>query len=204
MTAVSACPLLERNLQWPSPHMADSARSAAGLFDAAAPAQAGSPRRCAGSAGVALVAGVALLGTACGHVLTFPGTNIPATDDNRAILETVDLYRQRLLQKNIDGVLVLASPRYFEDSGTPRADDDYGYDGLRQVLEKQLVRVKSMRYDIEYRKLTITGNRAEVEAYLNGSFELESPSGDRYRRLSDYHRFVLERDGERWKFIAGM
>lgn len=183
--------------------MADSARSVARPFDAPA-SVAPRPRTGAQSSGAALFAGLALLATACGHVLTFPGTNIPATDDNRAILETVDLYRQRLLQKNIDGVLVLASPRYFEDSGTPRADDDYGYDGLRQVLEKQLSRVKAMRYDIEYRKLTITGNRAEVEAYLNGSFELESQSGDRYRRLSDYHRFVLERDGDRWKFISGM
>jgi hypothetical protein len=147
---------------------------------------------------------IAMGAAACGHVLTFPGTNIPATDENRAVLEAIELYRERLLQKNVDGILALASSRYFEDSGTPRADDDYGYDGLRQVLEKQLSRVKSMRYEIEYRKLTVTGTHAEVEAYLNGSFELESKSGDRYRRISDYHRFVLDREGDRWRFISGM
>jgi hypothetical protein len=137
-------------------------------------------------------------------VLTFPGTSIAATDENRTILEVVEQYRQRLVQKNVNGVLVLASKRYFEDSGTPRADDDYGIDGLRGVLERQLSRVKTIRYEIEYRKLSVTGNRAELEAYLNGSFELESQSGDRYRRVSDFHRFVLEHEGEHWRFLSGM
>lgn len=154
---------------------------------------------------MALAAGLGgMAGTGCGHVLTFPGTSIAATDENRAILETMENYRQRLVQKNVNGILVLASPRYFEDSGTPRADDDYGVDGLRKVLESKLARVKTMRYEIEYRKLSVTGNRAELEAYLNGSFELESRSGDRYRRVSDFHRFVLEHEGEHWKFLSGM
>ncbi len=57
------------------------------------------------------------------------------SEENRKIIETVEQYRRRLMERNVDGLLVLASPTYFEDSGTPRSDDDYGYDGLKQVLD---------------------------------------------------------------------
>ena len=140
----------------------------------------------------------------CAHQEYFAGTNIPRTEQNRKIIETIEQYRQRLLARNIEGLLVLASDKYFEDSGTPRSDDDYGYEGLRQVLATQLRRVKSLRYDIEYRNIRIDGNEAEVEVFLDGSFELAADSGDRYRRVNDYHRFRLEKQGDEWKFLSGM
>ena len=39
-----------------------------------------------------------------------------------------------------------------------------------------------------------------------GSFELAAESGDRYRRVNDYHKFILEKDKstEHWKFLSGM
>ena len=50
----------------------------------------------------------------------------------------------------------------------------------------------------------VTGNRAEVEVFLDGSFELAAEAGDRYRRVNDYHHFVLEQKGDEWKFLSGM
>lgn len=152
-------------------------------------------------AGLALWAGLAV---GCAHQDYFPGTNIARTEENRKIVETVEQYRRRLMERNVDGLLVLASARYFEDSGTPRSDDDYGYEGLRRVLATKLRRVKSLRYDIEYRNIRVNGNEAEVEVFLDGSFELAADSGDRYRRVNDYHRFLLEKEGDSWKFLAGM
>lgn len=146
-----------------------------------------------------------LVGTgACAHTDYFPGTTITRNEENIKIIETVEQYRRRMLEHNIDGLLVLASQTYFEDSGTPRSDDDYGYEGLKQVLASKLKLVKSLRYEIEYRNITVRGNRADVEVFLDGSFELAAEAGDRYRRLNDYHQFVLEREGEQWKFVRGM
>lgn len=155
-------------------------------------------------AGLALAC---LAGTAagCAHREYFPGTTIVRSEENRKIIETVEEYRQRLIQRNVVGLLALASPKYFEDSGTPRSDDDYGYDGLKTVLETQLPRVKSLRYDIEYRNIRVSGDQAEVEVFLDGSFEISAPeAGDRYRRVNDYHRFILAKEGDEWKFLAGM
>jgi hypothetical protein len=140
----------------------------------------------------------------CAHQDFFPGTTIVRTEENRKIIETVEQYRRRLVERNVEGLLVLASPKYFEDSGTPRSDDDYGFEGLRQVLASKLKRVKSLRYEIEYRSIRVSGGQAEVHVFLDGSFELAADSGDRYRRVNDYHRFTLEQEEERWKFVAGM
>jgi len=140
----------------------------------------------------------------CAHTDYFPGTTILRNEENVKIIETVEKYRRRLLEHNVDGLLVLASQRYFEDSGTPRSDDDYGYEGLRQVLETKLKLVKSLRYEIEYRNITVKGDTAEVEVFLDGSFELAADFGDRYRRVNDYHNFVLEHENDQWKFVRGM
>src|SRR5690348_13763867 len=58
----------------------------------------------------------------CAHTDYFPGTTIQRNEENIKILETVEKYRRRMLEHNVDGLLVLASQRYFEDSGTPRSD----------------------------------------------------------------------------------
>jgi hypothetical protein len=141
---------------------------------------------------------------ACAHTEYFPGTTILRNEENVKIIETIEQYRRRLLEHNVDGLLVLASQTYFEDSGTPRSDDDYGFEGLKQVLANKLKLVKSLRYEIEYRNINVRGNRAEVEVFLDGSFELAAEAGDRYRRVNDYHRFVLEHENEQWKFVRGM
>jgi hypothetical protein len=142
---------------------------------------------------------------ACAHQEFFPNSTIPKTDQNSKIIETVELYRRKLLERNVEGLVLLASERYFEDSGTPRSDDDYGYEGLKSMLGKRLSRVQSMRYEIEYRSIKLDGEKAEVEVFLDGSFELKAQSGDRYRRVNDFHRFVLERHGpEKWQFLSGM
>jgi hypothetical protein len=155
---------------------------------------------------LALAAGMMLASWGgCAHQRVLPGTKLADTEDNRAIYDAVELYRRRLIEKSIEGLLLLASEGYYEDSGTPSAQDDYGYDGLKYVLTNRLNRLKALRYDIQYRNIKVEGNEARVEVFLSGAFELIAESGDRYRRVSDYHQFVLERTAQnKWKFKSGM
>ncbi len=146
---------------------------------------------------------------ACGHMRYIAGTTIPATETNQEIINTIEQYRMLLMEKNVDGLILLASNKYFEDGGTPDPSDDYGYDGLQKILNSRLQRVQSIRYDIRYRHIWFDSHgHAIVDAFLSGAFELEGEVGDRYRRISDYHRFVLERSTAggtaKWKFLAGM
>ena len=149
-------------------------------------------------------------GLGCGHAPYLPGTTIPATETNREIVDTIEAYRMRLMERNVEQLLLLASDKYFEDGGTPRPNDDYGYDGLAKILRSRLQRVTAIRYDIQYKAIRIRPDgRAEVEAFLNGAFELQGGEvGDRYRRVNDYHRFLLEPStsggSAKWKFLSGM
>lgn len=145
----------------------------------------------------------------CGHGRYLPGTTILANDTNREIIDTVEDYRMKLTEKNVDGLLLLASDKYFEDGGTPQSNDDYGYSGLATILTGRLQRVESIRYDIQYKSIKIgSDGRAIVEAFLSGAFELQGEVGERYRRVNDFHRFVLERStnggSSKWKFVSGM
>jgi hypothetical protein len=149
---------------------------------------------------------VGALTTGCAHHALIPGTTVSDTDVNRAILKTVEDYRQSIENRDVDRLLMLASEHYSEDSGTPRTDDDYRFDGLKQVLTTRLARVRTIRYGIEYRNVRmISDTEAEVEVHLNGSFELMSENGERYRNVDDFHHFLLERTSkDRWKFLSGM
>jgi len=159
--------------------------------------------------GSAFLVAVAILtpivGGACAHPTFFPGTTILKNEDTEKIVDTIELYRTRLTERNTEGLLALASEKYREDSGTPRSDDDYGYDGLKEVLRHRLTGLRSLWYEIEFRDIRVHDQQADVDVFLNGSFELASQSsGDRYRRVNDYHRFVLERHGDGWRFLSGM
>ena len=100
--------------------------------------------------------------------------------------------------------LSLAHPNYYEDSGTPSGHDDYGYDGLKDVLSKRLSALKTLRYNIEYRAMQIEGHRAQVDIRYDASFQLATEMGDRWERKMNDKRIELENDGKRWLIIAGM
>jgi hypothetical protein len=154
----------------------------------------------------AVVLALSAGGAGCAHNEVIPGTNVVDTEVNRSIIKTVEEYRASIENRDVDRLLMLASEKYSEDSGTPRTDDDYRYDGLKNVLTTRLSRVRSIRYSIQYRSIhMVSDNEAEVEVHLNGSFELMSENGERYRNIDDFHHFMLERTTkDRWKFLSGM
>jgi len=65
-----------------------------------------------------LLGGV-LFGGACAHPDYFAGTTIQRSEQNRKLIETVEQYRRRLLARNVDGLLVLASDRYSRTRARP-------------------------------------------------------------------------------------
>ena len=142
----------------------------------------------------------------CAHQEYFPSSTIPKTEENKQIIETVEQYRRRLLERNVEGLLVLASEKYFEDSGTPRSDDDYGYDGLKMVLRKRLSRVQSMRYEIEYRAIKHAGEprrgRGVPRRLVRAVGQVRRSLPPR-QRLPPLHPRALVAD-EKWRFISGM
>jgi hypothetical protein len=133
-----------------------------------------------------------------------PGTKVPATPENQAIVDVCERYRRALEARDQLTLMALASPNYWEDSGTPKPDDDYGYEGLKKVISDRLARLKSVRYDLEYRNVDVHGNHAEVEVYIDASYQLATSGADQYKHFTEYNRLELEKTGNRWLFTRGM
>ncbi|HZS41030.1 MAG TPA: hypothetical protein VFF06_29580 [Polyangia bacterium] len=151
---------------------------------------------------LAVMASAALGG--CAHFQTIPGTKVVDTKENREIIDVCERYRHALEERDPVTLLALAHPNYYEDSGTPKGDDDYGYEGLKEVLSRRLAALRTLRYNIEYRKVEIEGHHARVDIRYDASFQIATEMGDRWERKQNDKRIELENDGHRWLIIAGM
>jgi hypothetical protein len=153
---------------------------------------------------IAMLVTVAAASSGCAHLSTIPGTKVVDTRENREIIEVCERYRRALEERDPVTLLALAHPNYYEDSGTPKGDDDYGYEGLKEVLSRRLAALRTLRYNIEYRKVEVEGHRARVDIRYDASFQIATEMGDRWERKQNDKRIELETDGKRWLIIAGM
>ena len=140
------------------------------------------------------------------------GTRVPYTDANDAVLKTCEEYRLAVERADVDALMLMAGKQYWEDSGTPSGTDDYGYEGLRNVLLTRLPKTSDIRYSVRYVDVhqSCTGEikpgcRAAVDVLIDASFTIASVSGKPSRPdKRDQNQLVLEWDGHRWQFLSGM
>ncbi len=160
---------------------------------------------------IATVAIVAIAG--CAKKQTFvPGTRIPYSNPNKAVLDACEEYRLAVERGDADALMLMAHPQYWEDSGTPSGSDDYGYEGLRNVLLTRLLKATDIRYSLRYVGVhqqcgaDITkGCRAAVDIFIDASFTVTNAYGKPARPdKRDQNQLVLEWDGRRWLFLSGM
>lgn len=154
-----------------------------------------------------------LAALACGSSTAhIPGTEIPSTETNRSLIERVEEYRTAVERKDAAALLLMADERYWEDSGTPTGEDDYGYEGLKQVLASRFQEAESIRYAVRYKRIRQRGCedegvpcRAFVDVLIDASYTVPDERGNLKRHdKRDQNQLVLERVGERWKFLSGM
>ena len=141
-----------------------------------------------------------------------PGTKVPYTPANKAVLDTCEEYRLAVERGDAEALMLLAHKQYWEDSGTPSGGDDYGYEGLRAVLTTRLQKVSDIRYSVRY--LTVqqscpedlkAGCKAAVDIMIDASFTVTSAMGQPKRPdKRDQNQLLLEWDGRRWLFLSGM
>ena len=158
--------------------------------------------------GIALVATVAGCGAKVKYI---PGTKVPYSAANESVLKAVEEYRLAVERGDAESLMLMAHKQYWEDSGTPSGSDDYGYDGLRNVLETRLSKATDIRYTVRYIAVaqqckTLQQNcRATVDVLIDASFTIANVQGKPSRPdKRDQNQFLMEWDGKRWLFISGM
>jgi hypothetical protein len=156
------------------------------------------------TAALFVLAWAATLASGCATLRPIPGTKIADTPLNRDILARVEEYRVALEQRDAGKLLTMASPQYYEDSGTPGAADDYGFPGLKRVLEQRLSALRWVRFLTHYRDLHVEGNHATVDIRFDISFQLMTEMGERWERKQSEKRIDLIKEDGRWMFLSGM
>lgn len=149
---------------------------------------------------------LATLGAACGgSTRNLAGTTIPETPRNKAIVETIESYRLAVERKDAAALVLMASPDYWEDSGTSTGVDDYGYDDLHKVLASRLQQAEDIRYSLRYVSIEHRGELALVDVLIDASFSIRDATGTLTREdLRDQNQLQLVWNGQEWKFLSGM
>jgi hypothetical protein len=152
-----------------------------------------------------LATALGVLAPGCASSSTYiRGTKVEDNKDNRQIIGVVERYRLAVERKDAPALMKMAAKSYWEDGGTPTGADDYGYDGLREVLVGRFQRADDIRYSMKYVKVRRQGQRAFVEVVIDASYTITTPQGEQRMDQRDQNELVLEWDGEHWMFVSGM
>jgi hypothetical protein len=160
-------------------------------------------------ASISLAASIA----GCAHQGAYvAGTKVPYSANNKSVLDACEEYRTAVERADADALMLLAHKQYWEDSGTPSGGDDYGYEGLRNVLMTRLAKATDIRFSMRYLAVKQScegelraGCRAAVDVLIDASFTIPNAMGQPKRPdKRDQNQLVLEWDGRRWLFISGM
>jgi len=150
-----------------------------------------------------LLACATLLIAAC-TPRNIPGTQIPDTEDSRAILNVMERYRSAIEARDAKAIQQLVSKSFRDNGGTEDPQDDLTYDNLPQALPGLFSRLDAPRVDLDIRSVNVKKNgAATVIYYWNASFRvpslLESPQRD-----SELEQMVLQKEDGEWRIVTGI
>lgn len=145
------------------------------------------------------------LATACatGQI---DGTSIPDTEDNRAIYDVVEAYREAVEQRDVKLIAALVSPRYFENSSTTASDeDDYGFEALREkVLPLLQDNIKAVQYRIRLTRIEVEGERGHADYEFWLKFLYSEGGREGWRVENDFNRLEFLKGPDGWKISGGL
>jgi len=134
-----------------------------------------------------------------------PNTDVEDTGDNRDIVLFCERYRHALEEKDVGSILKMMSQGYFEDGGNTKNEDDADYDKIREFLTGDFLHTGSIRYEMRYRRITITETKhIYVDYTYAAAWKLPGVKQDEWHHKVADNRLDLVREGETFKIVGGM
>ena len=151
-----------------------------------------------------LLVAVALSALACSKTY-IPNTDVEDTKENQDIIKFCEVYRHAIEDRNVAQLLKMMSPGYFEDSGNAKTEDDADYDKIREFLTTDFLHTMGVRYEIRYRKVTLTETQhIYVDYTYAAAWKIPGVEKDEWHHTVADNRLDLVRDGDSYKILAGM
>ena len=139
-----------------------------------------------------LFVAVAMASMGCSPKM-IPNTEVPDTRENREIIAFCERYRHAVEDLNVGLLITLASPKYFDNSGTVDGDDDMDKDGLEAVLKARFKSLEAMRYEIRYRDIYTKNDVVMVEYTYTTSFRYNVNGDPHWENKTADNRLELEK-----------
>lgn len=134
-----------------------------------------------------------------------PNTDVEDSSENKKVIAFCEQYRHAVEDKDVGGLLKLASPRYYEDGGNTNAEDDIDFDGLKDYLTSTFVKTQTIRYEIRYRKVTFAENKKIFIDYTySAGYRIPGMKGEEWKHTVAENRLELTPEGESFKILSGM
>lgn len=136
---------------------------------------------------------------------TIPNTDVDDSSENRKVIDFCEKYRHAVEERDVEALVGMASPRYFETGGNAKSSDDIDYAGLRAYLSTKFKMTKAIRYEIRYRRVAVTETKIiNVDYTYTASFLIPTTNGDRWNRAVRENRLQLLHEGDSFKILGGM
>ncbi len=147
---------------------------------------------------------IALLPLACAKTY-IPNTDVQDTSENRNIILFCEKYRHAMEDRSVGDLLKLMSPAYFEDAGNIKNEDDADFEAMRQFLTGDFLKTTGIRYEIRYRRVTLTEtNHIFVDYSYAAAWKIPGAKNEEWHHEVTDNRLDLVRDGESFKIVSGM
>ncbi|OGQ77540.1 MAG: hypothetical protein A2289_08150 [Deltaproteobacteria bacterium RIFOXYA12_FULL_58_15] len=153
---------------------------------------------------LAIAMTVVALGTGCAHKM-IQGTQVPATDDNLAVMAVLVELQEAMRAKSTDRILSLVSTAYFEDNGTPDPRDDYGFEQLKtEILPKSLDVAEEIFVSFQVHDITVDDETAQADIRYNSRARLNLPTGTLWDTHREFNRVIFALEDGAWHIVSGL
>ncbi|WP_257458684.1 nuclear transport factor 2 family protein [Archangium lipolyticum] len=132
-----------------------------------------------------------------------PGTQIPDTNDTRAILDVMERYRSAIEARDAKAIQQLVSPSFRDNGGTDDPQDDLTYANLPQALPALFSQLESARVDLDIRSVNVRSDgAATVIYYWNVSWRAPGLI-EKSQRDSELEQMVFQKEDGQWRIVSG-
>lgn len=133
------------------------------------------------------------------------GTKIEFTKERQQIADVVERYRVAVEQRDSATLRKMASLDYYENaSTTTNASDDYDFNGLEKVFSDLKNTVKTVKYKIDIKDISVIGQNARVDFEYKSQYLLALGEQDRWATKSDKNRLTFKLEEGEWRITGGM
>lgn len=133
-----------------------------------------------------------------------PGTEIKDTAETRAIATLLETYRQAVEKRDVEAILALTTPDYFDNAGTVEPADDVNREMLATRLE-ELQKVSDVRLRLAVRGIEVEKrDEARAEVTFDQYYRVQTANGLVARHDNDIHRMTMKKVDGKWLFTGGL